>query len=173
MMGLGSGRPRVTDADTSPHQLVGRLTPREEAPFGLEVSTAFVRCDTGMPCECTACSLSQPPEATVQTTLELVDWTFENLSAGDSRYFRVATFLLGDSGGTDVAVAMWDVRDGAVILEPVVIATGRGVMGLGRSLRTVATMTSSRLEVFVSVLVEVAGQDVLFLSGLRLERCGS
>lgn len=162
---IGGDRARLTQAEGG--FLQGQVRGAE-----LEIATTFGAC--GASCDCTSCRGPGLAEVQVPRVSEadLVDWTFDNVD----QYFRVAVLLYGDSGGTNVAAVMWDVRTGLVRVEPLVFASGRGAggPGLGRSIRTVVERSDTRLEVFVSTVVGLPDlRDHIFLSGFRLERCSS
>ncbi len=174
---LPAPRPRITVADVTRHGLIGVPV----AGMGrISVGTGLLRCDAGTACSwCTgeACALPLPTESTIATDLPIVDWSFHNVDA----YHRVAVLLLGSAlDGTNVVVAMWSVAGSPptpIDAPPVVIASGRlgSGPGVGRSVRSVVTRDadSGRMEVFVTALVSLDGTDHIFLSGMRLLRCGT
>jgi hypothetical protein len=170
---IGAAEPRVATL-TPTTEIIGRA---REVSGGLTVSVVGVDCAAAA-CECPSCSSSGFDEAFVplEGVGTLVDWTFQIVD-GD---LRVAVFLVGDSSGTDVLVAWWrPVLSTVLTIEHVVIGSGRlgSTFGIGHSLRSVARRIDAgaidRLEVFVATHVTVASEEFVFLSGLRLEGCGS
>jgi len=169
---LGSDLPRITVADDPASGLVGKLT----RPSSLEVRTHLMRCVEGEFCRCDTTFCNSPnPEATIPTSLPIVDWSFHNVGM----YYRVAVILLGtDIDGTRVVVAMWSVADSPLMppsAPPVIVASGRmaAPVGVGRSIRSAVSFdrASGRLDVFVATLVTIGAEDHIFLSGMRLLRC--
>ncbi|MBN8610281.1 MAG: hypothetical protein J0L92_06840 [Deltaproteobacteria bacterium] len=164
---IGTGRPRIAQLDEDHFALV-RVREMGSLAF---ITRLEIDCTSGT-CACVGgCESSGAEEASVVLrTGGLRDWTFHQV--GD---VRIAVLLSGDSGGTDVSVALWSSRVFRPMLAPVVIASGRldAVMGVGRSVRSVVRVDDSRIEVFASALVDVGTMDMVFLSGLRLEGCSS
>lgn len=170
---IGDLEPRIATVTPTTH-VIGRA---REVSGGLMASVVGLDC-MSVACTCRPrCDAMGVDEAFVPIVgiRNLVDWTLQVVDDD----LRVGIFLVGDTSGTDVLVAWW--RPGATITvtEPVIVASGRvsGVAGVGHSVRSVARRIRAgaidRLEVFVAVHVTVDPQEFVFLSGLRLEGCGS
>lgn len=125
---------------------------------------------------CTSTGVGMIERNVASTFPELRDWSYAIVDGS----YSVAALLVGDTGGTNVEVVMWNVGVGTAgeTLEPIVIGSGRVTPpGNGRSLRMVAQRTPSSLEIFVLTLVSrgeaSAARDELYLTGLRLLACAS
>lgn len=171
---LGAERPRVTNADAPGFGLIAHIAP---GTGGLDVETLLMSCATEA-CHCTDNCATDPrlTEAQIASDLPVIDWQIHNVD----RYHRIAVLLIGDSlDGTRVVVAMWSVEGSPLTpadVMPAIIASGRlsPTAGVGRRVRSVVRRDEAAglLEVFVSTLVSLGGNDHIFLSGLRLLSCG-
>jgi len=165
---LGGTRPRIA-RDRGEAYMLARAG--FETGFDIHVQTASLTyAASAVSCSGGTCSSMGALERVVANGLPTIeDWSL----LMDGRY-RVAVFLVGNASGTEVAVAMWDGggTSGATV-TPMIVGSGRGSpIGMGRAIRAVMTRTETSLEVFVATLVELEGNDIVFLSGLRLLSCG-
>lgn len=166
-IGLGAGRARLTRLEGP--EAYGLVRIRADGGTRI-VSRLEVACPSGM-CGCVGimCDGVAVDQAAIVSGAPLIDWEYHELGS-----LHVAVLLVGDSAGTEVQVAMW----GATTMPTITpITIGSGIVGpdpgVGSALRSVVTLTSGRLEVFAATHVAIGSEDVVYLSGLRLERCGS